>query len=499
MIGLKSLFRSGAARRDSLESAARAAESEGDFGRAAAARRELADREPRSAEAWLSLAGVLKKADEPRDSIAAYRKALECGASAGKVHLQLGVLHMTIGDYPLAQEHFEKVPVDEPDHADALCMLGVLMNDLKRFDDAARYLERAIERNPAFSEAHFNLGLAHFERSDFHGASRSFTRCVELRRGSPWCGDRSALLRRDPAPGFEPMDMGVNEIKLRHDCEQLEYLLNLGRLPPAFREVLDDYRSLLDEIRGRVDASSVIPFDPARHRLVARTYKRPIHISGEPPPSGPLINPDVDFRDTEDRYLSAKPNLASFDAILTPQALEALRRFCRESTIWNNIKAGYLGAYFFDGFCSEMLLRLAWELRERLPRVIRGLPLQMMWGYKCDSSLPGLGVHSDAAAVNVNFWITEDEANLDPERGGLLVYTHDAPKDWGFMKFNNASATILQYLESVGSIPVRVPYRANRAVIFDSDLFHATDDPHFREGYLNRRINITILYGIRPM
>jgi hypothetical protein len=46
---------------------------------------------------------------------------------------------------------------------------------------------------------------------------------------------------------------------------------------------------------------------------------------------------------------------------------------------------------------------------------------------------------------------------------------------------------------------VRVPYRANRAVIFDSDLFHASDRPHFREGYLNRRINITLLYGLRSM
>ena len=123
----------------------------------------------------------------------------------------------------------------------------------------------------------------------------------------------------------------------------------------------------------------------------------------------------------------------------------------------------------------------------------------MMWGYKCDATLPGLGIHADAAAVNVNFWITEDEANLDPECGGLLVYEHDAPKDWGFRKFNNDSATIREYLESVGSVPKRVPYRANRAVIFDSDLFHATDSPRFQEGYLKRRINITLLYGNRSM
>jgi hypothetical protein len=42
-----------------------------------------------------------------------------------------------------------------------------------------------------------------------------------------------------------------------------------------------------------------------------------------------------------------------------------------------------------------------------------------------------------------------------------------------------------------------VPHRANRALIFDSDLFHETDNIHFKDGYLNRRINITMLYGRR--
>ena len=36
-----------------------------------------------------------------------------------------------------------------------------------------------------------------------------------------------------------------------------------------------------------------------------------------------------------------------------------------------------------------------------------------------------------------------------------------------------------------------------QSVIFDSDLFHETDRIAFKEGYLNRRINITMLYGLR--
>jgi hypothetical protein len=40
-----------------------------------------------------------------------------------------------------------------------------------------------------------------------------------------------------------------------------------------------------------------------------------------------------------------------------------------------------------------------------------------------------------------------------------------------------------------------VPYRANRAVVFDSDLFHETDTISFADGYENRRINLRFFMG----
>ena len=41
-----------------------------------------------------------------------------------------------------------------------------------------------------------------------------------------------------------------------------------------------------------------------------------------------------------------------------------------------------------------------------------------------------------------------------------------------------------------------MPYRANRAVLFDSSLLHQTDpDYAFLPGYDNHRINLTLLFG----
>jgi hypothetical protein len=33
--------------------------------------------------------------------------------------------------------------------------------------------------------------------------------------------------------------------------------------------------------------------------------------------------------------------------------------------------------------------------------------------------------------------------------------------------------------------------------VFDSDLFHQGDQIAFKDGYLNRRMNITMLFGLR--
>ena len=446
--------------------------------------------------AWLAEARERRKAGAPREAIVLYRKALDAGAPPAESRLQLGALHAELREYEVAVAELRQALGSAPDNTDALCMLGSVMTDLKRVDEATALFNRAIELKPDLSEAHFNLGLAHFERGDMSAAAASFARCTALNRGAPWDAAMRNRVEGSATPTFAPQDMAVNAVKLGHDCEQLEHLLRLGRLPASFNGVLADYRALRDEIRG-VGFDRLVPFDARHHPLVARTYKRPVHISDAAAPSGPLVNPRLDCRALEARYAQAQPNVVAVDELLTPEALAALRRFCFESTFWNNIKPGYLGAYFYDGFCSPLLLRLAWELRDALPGVFHGAPLQMMWGYKCEYGLPGLAVHADAAAVNVNFWITDDSANLDPQGGGLLVYPQDAPEDWGFAKYNHDPAPILRYLESTGGEPLRVPYRANRAVIFDSDLFHATDRPQFRDGYLNRRINITLLYGSR--
>ena len=118
-----------------------------------------------------------------------------------------------------------------------------------------------------------------------------------------------------------------------------------------------------------------------------------------------------------------------------------------------------------------------------------------MWGYIYDSQMSGITAHADPAAVNVNFWIVPDEANLDPDRGGLVVSKREAPAEWDFQDYNNRPGVLEAFMNE--SEQVRVPHRCNRMVMFNSNLVHKTDAFRFRPGLTNRRINVTMLFGDR--
>ena len=113
------------------------------------------------------------------------------------------------------------------------------------------------------------------------------------------------------------------------------------------------------------------------------------------------------------------------------------------------------------------------------------------------SSLRGIKVHADFAAVNVNFWITPKDANLNPDSGGLIVYDVEAPKDWDFNTYNTDEKKIREELKKSKGNTKFIPHNENRAVVFNSNLFHETDTYEFKEGYENRRINVTLLFGRR--
>ena len=79
------------------------------------------------------------------------------------------------------------------------------------------------------------------------------------------------------------------------------------------------------------------------------------------------------------------------------------------------------------GALQGVLPQLVAELRAGFPDIIGNLTLQNFWCYKYESGEGGIQVHADDAEVNLNFWLTPDESNLDLNRGGLVVW-HQEPE-----------------------------------------------------------------------
>ena len=71
--------------------------------------------------------------------------------------------------------------------------------------------------------------------------------------------------------------------------------------------------------------------------------------------------------------------------------------------------------------------------------------------------MEGVHIHADDAVVNVNFWITPDEANLDPQSGGLLVWDVAAPRNWDFTQFNRDQPAIRDFLARNHAKALTVP------------------------------------------
>jgi hypothetical protein len=284
-----------------------------------------------------------------------------------------------------------------------------------------------------------------------------------------------------------------------------------GKTLAAQHRIADWFASFMDFALQREAASAwrpqLKPVFPskAQHDREQREYLRQagiaagagLHIVGGARLEGPAIkrgNAAEAYR----QWRQASPQAAVIDNFLTEDALEALRRYCWGSDVWRESYAdGYVGAFPEHGFAAPLLAQIAEEFRTAFAGICGDHPLKYIWAFKYDSDLRGIGVHADEAAINVNFWITPDDANLDPESGGLVIWDKAAPLDWDFSKYNGNVAAIREFLEQSGARRLTVPYRANRVVIFDSDLFHETDRIQFRPGYLNRRINVTMLYGER--
>ena len=413
-------------------------------------------------------------------------------------HYVCGLVAADRGALDEARAAFERAAALAPDKASLRITLGNLA--LRQGDDEAaeRAFRTALALVPGSVAAYTNLGAALKRQGRLDEAVASFRAGLGLYRGSPWWGTDSASGAAVLDPAQQETFCTASRTKLEFDLAQIDHLLEQGRLPPGLTDAREGLRHVLAGFGNEGQPTAQRPLTEAELQLIGAVYNRVIY---RPPEEAitPALNPDLDAAGIERRYRNADPSIVVVDDLLSAPALAALQRFCMEATIWFDCKehGGYLGAYLHEGFDHPVLTALACELQARLGGIMAGHGLTQMWALNYSQDGAGTRKHADKAAVNVNLWITPNDACPDPEAAGLTVHDVAAPPDWGFSDYNLDPARLERLVARDGCAPVHVPYRCNRAVIFDSSLIHESGGVRFRTGYTNRRINVTLLFGER--
>ena len=108
----------------------------------------------------------------------------------------------------------------------------------------------------------------------------------------------------------------------------------------------------------------LISLTPGQQAAIGDYCNRLLHY--DPPGTciGGALNKNLDFGQIARNYRQSEPNMVVFDDFLRPEALAGLYRFCRESTIWFDVRhpRGYIGAYIEEGFATPLVLQIAEEL-----------------------------------------------------------------------------------------------------------------------------------------
>lgn len=383
------------------------------------------------------------------------------------------------GQWSEARDHYLAALQKSPGNRAARLGLLEVLAELRRDGEFDFYANQFEKQTPDDFNLNASMGHRYLGRGDVENAIVKFRKCLDGAVKNPTVDNK--------------LTFPISSARIRHDYEQLKLIKDRGQLResswPSFEILKQYHEELTASGKSSVDRSD----DPRFVELIKALTS--YHHVPQVDYQGPLFGFD-NVRLLEKQYEASNPKMLVIDNFLSPEALAALRKFCVEANVWKRVyNNGYVGAFLSTGFISPIVLRIADGLRVKLSNILGDHPLKQAWGFKYDQEMTGINIHADFAAVNVNFWIAPEEANLDKENGGMVIYDVPSPKTWSFHDYNADSEKIYSYLEANGAKAIRVPYKENRCVMFDSSLFHATDEIHFAPGYENRRINVTLLYG----
>lgn len=202
-----------------------------------------------------------------------------------------------------------------------------------------------------------------------------------------------------------------------------------------------------------------------------------------------------DWQSVLEAYQGSSPyNYAVMDDFLEPGICQQLHQELLEDPGWRLQKSTPTPLLSNMGPDIKTIFAIAEAIKASFPALFLDYDLVEHWALMYPHNSSGK-VHSDIGSVTVNIWLTPEEYNLDSSNGGLIFL--DVKREPDSSSYDSlAYRWSEEYVRerTKGNIE-RVPYRYNRALLFDARTFHRSDNFYFANtSKESHRINLSLAF-----
>jgi tetratricopeptide (TPR) repeat protein len=115
-----------------------------------------------------------------------YQAILAIRSDHAPALINLGTIHYNLRKYELAEQHYRKATIADPEYALAFFDLGNVLDEMQRLIEATAAYQKAVSLVPQYADAHYNLALAYERQGQRRRALRHWLAYVRLDPVGPW-------------------------------------------------------------------------------------------------------------------------------------------------------------------------------------------------------------------------------------------------------------------------------------------------------------------------
>ncbi len=156
--------------------------------------RQEANRKQEEAENWFQRGLELEQENaQPREILAAYKKAVELDENCVGALVNLGTLHFNARLWRESEKYYVRAVAADPNYPLAHFNLGNLYDERGDRVKALHHYEESLRLKPGYADAHYNLALLHQGQGQIMKSLKHWKMYLKLDPTSTW----AAIARRE--------------------------------------------------------------------------------------------------------------------------------------------------------------------------------------------------------------------------------------------------------------------------------------------------------------